>query len=284
MKKVLFTILTFAMVACFSVADAQISTPAASPACKMTQTAGLTDITIEYSRPSVKGREIFGKLVPYGEMWRTGANKNTMITFSKDVKVAGTDVKAGTYALFTIPNKDSDWEVVLYTDTENWGVPEEWDAAKEAVRFKATPESMSSPVESFTIDVNDLTDRSCKIWLIWDKTSVGFDVELGTIEEVDASIKKVFDGPSANDYYQAGRFYLSADLDPNKAYEWLHKSNEMEPKYWKLRHESLALAKLKQYGKAIEVAKESKKLAEEAGNKQYVKYNEENIAKWSGMK
>ena len=280
MKKVSFTILTFALMALFTMAEAQINTPAPSPLCKMTQTAGLTDITIEYSRPSVKGREIFGKLVPYGEMWRTGANKNTMITFSEDVKIGGNEVKKGTYAIFTVPNKDS-WEIVFYTDTENWGVPREWDASKEAARFTAKTSSMANSVETMVIDVNDITNQTCMVWFIWDKTAAGFEIELPTNAQVDADIKRVFDGPSANDYYQAGRYYLDADLDINKAYEWLSKANELEPKFWRLRHESRALAKMGQYKKAIEVAERSKKMAEEAGNKQYVKFNEESIAEWT---
>ena len=280
MKKVSFTILAFALMACFTFIQAQIKTPAASPACKLTQRAGLTDITIEYSRPGVKGREIFGKLVPYGETWRTGANENTTITFSEDVKVGGKDIKKGTYALYTVPNKDS-WEIVLYTDAGNWGLPEVWDASKEAVRFKATPYALPNSVESMVIDVNDITPQSCNIWIIWDKTSVSFKVDLPTNEQVNADIKRIFAGPGANDYYQAGRYYLDAGLDINKAYEWLHKANEMEPKFWRLRHESRALAKMGQYKKAIEVAEHSKKLAEEAGNKSYVKFNNEAIEEWS---
>ena len=280
MKKVSFTILAFALMACFTFTQAQIKTPAASPSCKLTQTAGLTDITIEYSRPGVKGREIFGKLVPYGETWRTGANENTTITFSEDVKVGGKDIKKGTYALYTVPNKDS-WEIVLYTDAGNWGLPQEWDATKEAVRFKATPHALPNSVESMVIDVNDITPQSCNVWIIWDKTSVSFKVDLPTDQQVDADIKRIFAGPSANDYYQAGRYYLDAGLDINKSYEWLHKANEMEPKFWRLRHESRALAKMGQYKKAIEVAERSKKLAEEAGNKSYVKFNNEAIAEWS---
>lgn len=279
MKKVSFTILTIALMACFTLAEAQIKTPAASPSSKLEQTVGLTDITIEYSRPSMKGRDIFGGLVPYGEMWRTGANKNTMITFSKDVKVAGNDVKKGTYSIFSVPGKDS-WEFVLYTDTENWGVPENWDAKNEAARFKATPQTMSEKVETMIIDVNDITPQSCMVWLIWESTSVGFPIELGTNDQVNADIKRLFAGPTANDYYQAGRFYLDSGQDINKAYEWLSKANEMEPKFWRLRHESRALAKMGQYKKAIEVAERSKKMAEEAGNKQYVKFNEEAIAEW----
>jgi hypothetical protein len=279
MKKVALSILTFALVACFTWADAQINTPAPSPLCKMTQTAGLTDITLEYSRPSVKGRQIFGKLVPYGEMWRTGANKNTMITFSQDVMIAGNEVKKGTYAIFTTPNKDS-WEFVFYTDTENWGVPEKWEDDKVAARFKVTPSTLPHSVETMSIDVNDIENESCMVTLKWDKTAAGFKVDLGTNDQVNADIKRVFAGPTANDYYQAGRYYLDAGLDINKAYEWLSKANEMEPKFWRLRHESRALAQMGQYKKAIEVAERSKKMAEEAGNMQYVKFNNESIAEW----
>lgn len=283
MKKVTLTFLAFAMFACFSIVQAQINTPAASPACKIEQTAGLTTITIEYSRPSVKGRTIFGGLEKYGNMWRTGANKNTIITFSAPVTISGKELKAGSYSLFTVL-QPTEWEVIFYTDTENWGTPENYDAAKEAVRFKVPVTKLATPVETFRIDVQNLSNSSCTIDVAWEKSAISIPVGLNTDEVVNASIKQLFDGPTANDYYQAGRYYLDSDGDIIKAFEWLHKSNEMEPKFWRLRHESLALAKMGQYEKAIEVAKQSIAMAEEAGNKQYVTMNNESIAEWSKMK
>lgn len=278
MKKVFFTLLTFAAFG-LTMASAQIKTPAPSPACKLTQTVGLTDITVEYSRPSVKERTIFGGLVPYGEMWRTGANKNTIVTFSNPVKIGGKELKSGSYALFTIPKKDA-WEIIFYTDTENWGVPEKWDETKEAVRFSAKPEESPFVIQSFMIDIGDLENGRCTMGLGWEKTWVSFPIELNTDEVVSKAITRAMNGPSADDYYAAGRYYFESGKDLNQAYEWLHKSNEMDPKFWKLRQEALVQAALGKHADAIKTAERSKALAIEAGNKDYERMNTESITEW----
>lgn len=283
MKNALLTFALLAVVGVFTAATAQIKTPSASPGAKITQTVGLTDITVEYSRPSAKGRTIFGGLVPYGEMWRTGANKNTIFTFSAPVKIGGKDLKAGSYSIFTVPGQ-SEWEVIFYTDTENWGIPEKWDAAKEAVRFKVKPETMPFNIESFMIDLGDLTNDACVVGIGWEKTWISFDVKLNTDEVVSAAIKKTMAGPSNDDFYAAGRYYFEAGKDLNQAYEWIHKSNEADPKFWKLRQESLVLAAMGKYKDAIAVAEKSKKLAVEAGNKDYERMNTESINEWSKKK
>lgn len=279
MKKVLLTLAAVAIVGFFSVATAQIKTPAPSPASKLMQTAGLTEITVEYSRPSVKGRTIFGGLVPYGEMWRTGANKNTIVTFSDKVKIAGKEVKAGSYALFTVPGQN-EWDIIFYTDTENWGTPENYDAAKEAARFKVKSQTLPYTIESFTVGIDDLQNDKCTMGLGWEKTWVSFDIELTTDEAVSKAISKVMSGPDANDYYAAGRYYFEAGKDLKQAYEWLHKSNEMDAKFWKLRQEALVLAAMNKYPEAIAVAERSKAMAIEAKNKDYERMNTESINEW----
>lgn len=273
------TLAAVAIVGFFSVATAQIKTPAPSPASKLMQTAGLTEITVEYSRPSVKGRTIFGGLVPYGEMWRTGANKNTIVTFSDKVKIAGKEVKAGSYALFTVPGQN-EWDIIFYTDTENWGTPENYDAAKEAARFKVKPQTLPYTIESFTVGIDDLQNDKCTMGLGWEKTWVSFDIELTTDEAVSKAISKVMSGPDANDYYAAGRYYFEAGKDLKQAYEWLHKSNEMDAKFWKLRQEALVLAAMNKYPEAIAVAERSKAMAIEAKNKDYERMNTESINEW----
>jgi DUF2911 family protein len=282
MKKVLLTLTALAVLAVFQTATAQIKTPAPSPSCKMTQTAGLTDITVEYSRPGVKGRTIFGGLVPFGETWRTGANRNTVITFSENVKVGGKELKKGAYALYTVPNA-TEWDIIFYTDSNNGGLPSEWDASKEAVRFKAPVQTLTFSVESFVIDVGSLSDNSCAIALIWDKTLVEFEVGLNTDEVVNAAIKKTMAGPGANDYFAAGRYYMDSGKDMKQAHEWLHKANELNPRFWTLRQEALCLAKMDNYPEAIKVAEKSKQMATEAGNKDYERMNTESIAEWKKM-
>ncbi|MCC6723751.1 MAG: DUF2911 domain-containing protein [Saprospiraceae bacterium] len=282
MKKLILTLSAFMVLGLFSVATAQIKTPAASPTAKITQNVGLTDVTVEYSRPSVKGRTIFGGLVPFGEMWRTGANKNTIVTFSAPVKIGGTDLKAGSYSLFTVPGQ-SEWEIIFYTDTENWGVPQTWDATKEAVRFKVKSEAFPMNIESFMIDLGDLTNDGLTFGIGWEKTWVSFPIKLTTDEVVTAAITKTMAGPSGDDFYAAGRYYFEAGKDLKQAYDWIHKSNEMdgkEPKFWKLRQESLVLAALGKYKDAVAVAERSKTLAVEAKNKDYERMNTDSIAEW----
>ncbi len=282
MKKSFLSLITFLAAGLLSMAIAQIKTPAASPTAKITQNVGLTDITVEYSRPSVKGRTIFGGLVPFGEMWRTGANKNTIVTFSAPVKIGGKDLKAGSYSLFTVPGK-TEWDIIFYTDTENWGVPQKWDETKEAVRFKVKSESFPMNIESFMIDLGDLTNDGLVFGIGWEKTWVSFPIKLTTDEVVSASIQKTMAGPSGDDYYNAGRYYFEAGKDLKQAYDWIHKSNEMDgadPKFWKLRQESLVLAAQGKYKDAVAVAEKSKALAITAGNKDYERMNTDSIAEW----
>ena len=152
MKKLLLAIFCLGTI---GVSNAQIETPQPSPAAKVEQKVGLTDVALEYSRPGVKGRTIFGDLVPFGKLWRTGANANTKITFSDDVKIAGNALKAGTYAIYTKPTTAS-WDVYFYTDTNNWGTPEKWDETKVAAKATVKATSLATAIESFTISVDNL--------------------------------------------------------------------------------------------------------------------------------
>lgn len=141
--------------------------PQPSPTGKIEQKVGLTDVTIEYSRPGMKGRSIFGDLVPYGKVWRTGANANTKITFGDDVKIGGKDLKKkGTYAIYTIPNQDS-WEVMFYSKSDNWGVPQEWDDSAVALKAEASVSTLPFDMETFTIMIDDLSNDSGVIEFIW---------------------------------------------------------------------------------------------------------------------
>ena len=143
MKKIIFVLTS--MIASY-VIHAQVKTPAPSPHSVLTQVVGLTDVTVDYSRPSAKGRLIFGDLVPFGKLWRTGANSNTTVSFSEDVVINGTTLKKGKYALYTTPKADM-WEVIFYTANDNWGTPENWDANKVAVLVNADPIALNNAVE-----------------------------------------------------------------------------------------------------------------------------------------
>ncbi len=266
-------------------ANAQIETPAPSPFQKIEQKVGLTDVTLEYSRPSMKGRKIYGGLVPYGKMWRTGANKNTMVTFSDDFTVGGEPLKAGSYAIFTKP-METEWEVYFYSDSENWGTPGEWDKSKVAAMVKVPVFKMDMPVETFTITFDDLKMDSAKLGIIWENVYVGIPFGVDTDSKVTASIENVMNGPSANDYYSAAVYYMEAGKDINKSKMWIDKAIEMrdKPAFWYHRQQSLIYAKAGDKKGAVKAAQTSLKLAQEAGNSDYVALNTKSLKEWGAMK
>jgi len=267
----------------FSV-QAQINTPAPSPAAKIEQKVGLTDVSVTYSRPSMRGRTIFGDLVPYDKLWRTGANGYTLVSFGDDVKIDGQDVKAGTYSVFTIPGKET-WEVFFYTDTQGGGTPAEWDDAKVVAKTTAKVWPIEMPVESFTITMDDLSSNGATLGILWEKVYVGVKFEVPTDASVMSDIDKAMAGPSANDYYAAAVYYSSEGKDISKAKEWMNKAMSMtkEPRYWQLRQQSLIYAKAGDKKGAIATAKKSLEGAKTAGNDDYVKMNTDSLKEWGAM-
>lgn len=265
--------------------EAQVKTPQPSPKSVLTQTVGLTEVTLDYSRPGAKGRVIFGDLVPYGRLWRTGANANSTIAFSDDVVINGTTLKKGKYAVFTTPNNDS-WEVVFYTTTDNWGTPENWDENKVAARVNVTPVALGNTIETFTMGINNITNESATMDISWERTMVSVKFEVPTQKAALASINKVLAGPSAGDYFSAAQYYNQANLDANKALEYVNKAISMvqpgeDVPYWHLRLKSLIQAKLGDKKGAIETAKLSLAGAEKEKNLDYVKMNNDSIKEWS---
>ncbi|NER14039.1 DUF2911 domain-containing protein [Leptobacterium flavescens] len=281
MKKIA---LFFSFVIAALTVNAQVTTPQPSPTAKIEQKVGLTDVSVTYSRPSMKGRTIFGNLVPYGELWRTGANANTVISFSDDVKVGGQELKAGSYAIFTKPSATS-WEVIFYADTNNWGTPGEWDESKVAAKVSANVVKVPFKVESFTIDFNNLGNSGANLEFIWEQAYVAVPFEVPTEKAVLASIERTMSGPSVNDYYSAAVYYLEEGKDLNKAKEWINKaiSNREQPAFWMYRQKSLILAKMGDKKGAIAAAKESLKLAKAAPNADYVKLNEDSLKEWGAF-
>ena len=272
-----------AFLACTSLAlNAQIETPQPSPFQKMEQKVGLTDVSVEYSRPSMRGRTIFGDLVPFNQLWRTGANNNTMVTFSTPVMIGGKELKAGSYAIFTKPGK-TNWEVIFYSDTNNWGTPQKWDDSKVAATVNAEVYELPMDIETFTMSFDDLTNDSAMLGLMWEKAYVAVKIEVPTDKAVTAAITKAMSGPSADDYYAAARYYLEADKDIKQANVWMDKAVEMtkdKPKFWWLRQQSLIKAKAGDKKGAIAAAKASLEGAEKAGNADYVKMNKDSLKEW----
>ena len=259
---------------------AQIKTPQPSPAAKMEQVVGLTDVTIEYARPAMRGRTIFGDLVPYGEVWRTGANANTKITFGDNVTINGQELKKGTYAIFTIPNETS-WDVMFYSDSNNWGTPQKWDESKVAVKTTVEVQEMPMPIESFTITIDDLKTNAAVIGFLWENVYVGVPFEVPTDKITSKSIETVMAGPSGNDYFQAATYYHTEGKDLKQALAWMQKATAGDnPPFWYLRRMSLIQADMGDKAGAIATAKKSLEGAIKAGNKDYEKMNKESIAKW----
>lgn len=267
---------------CSGLAVAQIQTPQPSPSTTLEQVVGLTEVKIEYSRPAMRGRTIMGDLVPYGSLWRTGANKNTTLSFSDPVTVGGQALAAGTYALFTRPGK-SLWEVFFYTETENWGTPQEWQSKSVAAVIEVPTQSLAEPLESFTISINELTNTGANINLSWENTRVTLPLEVPTDEKTMASIKETMKGtPKAGDLYQAAVYYRESGRDLQTAKKWIGKAIEMDPgKYWMFRQQALILADLNEKEEAIKAAQSSLELAEKAGNQDYVRLNTKAIEEWS---
>ncbi|MGV3696208.1 DUF2911 domain-containing protein [Flavobacterium sp.] len=281
MKKIIFVLTS--VIASY-VLNAQVKTPAPSPHCTLTQVVGLTDVTVDYSRPSAKGRPVFGDLVPFGKLWRTGANLNSTVSFSEDVVINGTTLKKGKYAIFTTPKADM-WEVIFYTDTDNWGTPENWDVNKAAVMTNVDPIALNNNVETFTIGINNITNDSATLDISWEKTMVSVKFTVPTNKAAMASIEKTLAGPTAGDYFSAAQYFYNSNGDMAKALEYVNKAialNKQESvPFWHLRQKSLIQAKLGDKAGAIETAKLSLAAAEKAKNADYVKMNTDSIKEWS---
>lgn len=212
----------------------QIRFPAASPHARLVQTVGATEIEIDYSRPGAKGREIFGGLVPYGKVWRTGANASTKISFAQDVRLEGQAVPAGTYALYTIPEAD-EWTVILSTNTELWGAFD-YDEADDVVRVTVTPEELQEPVENFTIGFDELTDGGAVMYLDWVHTRVPVQVKTTDAERIMTALKEdmpAIEEAGAGLLYNAANYYRKNDGDLGQAQEWIDAAAEQQPAaYW----------------------------------------------------
>ena len=265
--------------------NAQVKTPQASTSQTIIQTVGLTNIELSYSRPSMKGRTIFGNLVPYNKLWRTGANANTTISFDENVMIGGKIIKAGTYAIYTKPNMTS-WEIYFYSDASNSGTPKKWDSEKVVASVKANVDPLSFKIETFTLQIDDITNDSANLGMMWENVYVAVPIRFMTDSQVTKNIASVMNGPSSGDYYTSAVYYLNADKDIDKAKMWIDKAIEMRenPAFWYYRQQSLIYAKSGDKKGAIIAAKESLKLAKEAGNNDYVALNTESLSIWEGKK
>jgi len=268
--------------------NAQVQTPAPSPLSTVSQKVGLTDFSITYSRPSMKGRKVFGELVPFDKMWRTGANASTKLKFNKETTIAETKIPAGEYALYAIPAKD-EWTIIIHKNTSYWGTGgENYKEEEDVVRFKVKPVELNDKTETFTIDFENLTRTSADITLRWENTAIRFKAETGVDAEIEAQIEQFDKNPEAsltNSYFLAASYYLEKGKELDKALKWATKATEIRPDaYWMLRTKALIQAKQKDYKGAIATLKKSSEKAKERGNDDYVNMNKKSIAEWIKLK
>ena len=267
------------------IVEAQVKTPQASPESTVEQIVGLTKVEVNYHRPSIKGRVVFGELVPFGKVWRTGANENTIISFSEDVLIDGKTLSKGKYSLYTLPKADN-WEVIFYKTIDNWGTPDTFDEANVALRANVKPMVTDRRLETFTISFGNVDLDSATLELAWEKTYVNLKFEVPTKKAVTANIEKVLAGPTAGDFFSAGQYYFQSNSDLNKSLELVNKGIAMtkpgdDVPFWYLRQKSLIQAKLNDKKGAIDSAKLSLAGATKAKNADYIKMNNDSIAEWS---
>jgi hypothetical protein len=261
----------------YCTAQAQsVKTPPPSPPQFVRQDFGLSNIELSYSRPGVKGRTIFGDLVPYGKVWRTGANQATTLTFGDDVTIGDTKIPAGKYGLLTIPGQD-EWTVIIthQLDVTN---PAAYKQDQDVVRVKATPQTLPFSIETFTILMQDITSSSCDLELCWDKTIVTLpiktDIDTRVMAQIDNAMNK-----DTHPYFTAALYYLDNGKDLNKALEWFDKAIAQDPKaFYAVYQKARCQAKMGRKQDAIVTAKKSIELSKQANNADYVALNEKLIA------
>mgnify|MGYP001235304965 CR=1 FL=1 len=262
------------------VSFSQIQTPQASPSATLTQNVGLVEIKIDYSRPSMRGREIFGGLIPFGEIWRTGANQNSKITFSDDVEIEGSKVSKGTYSIYTKPSIKS-WELILYKKSDNWGLPRNWDENLIVLNIKVESNEIPFLIETFTIAINNLSNNGATLDFYWENTIVSYKLNTLNKEKVISNIKRTLNSnPKSQDYYKAAVFYLEENLDVNLAKKWIDRSFELrkDTPYWMLQKKSLIYLAYGDKDEAIKIANQGLVLAKETKIKDSIKMLSDTLA------
>lgn len=273
MKKVFLTSLA---ALCLFVAEAQLKTPAPSPTQTIKQDFGLGSIELSYSRPAMKGRKIFGDLVPFGNVWRTGANSATLLTFSDEVTIGGKKIAPGKYGLLSIPGKDS-WTLIISKQTDVTS-PAAYKAESDVVRVDVNTMKMTEKMESFTMQFANVKPTSCELHVMWENTAVSLpistDVDTKVMSQIDQLMNK-----DTRPYFNAAMYYMDNGKDLNQALSWFDKAVEQNPTAFWIHHQRAnCLAKLGKKADAKAAAEKSKELAAAAKNDDYVKLNEKLLA------
>lgn len=275
MKKML-CLLTLSAICFLNTRSQQVRTPAPSPPQYVKQDFGLSAIELSYSRPGVKGRNIFGDLVPFGKVWRTGANGATILTFGDDVIVGGTKISAGKYGLLTIPG-EKEWTFIItrQLDVTN---PAAYKQDQDVVRVTTQPESLPFPLETFTILFNNVTNTSCDLELVWDRTAVALPIKTDIDSRIMSQINDAMN-KDGKPYFASAMYYLDNGKDLSKALDWFNKAIELNPDaYFIVYQKARCQAKLGKKQDAIATAQKGIELAKTAKNEDYVALNEKLIA------
>jgi hypothetical protein len=270
------TLVALAIATSMAVSAQSIPFPQPSTTASFSQNFATSKIEVSYSRPSAKGRKVFGDVVPFGKVWRTGANGATTISFGEDVKLNGTEVKAGKYGLLSIPG-ETEWTIIITKDltvTSPGAYKQENDVARIAVK----PTRLANPVETFTIEVSNIKSADADLELKWENTAVVINVSAA----IDAKLSKMIDETMAKDsrpYFQSAAYYLETGKDLNKALEWINKAADAQPNaYWVLHVKAKIQKAMKDYNGAIATSQLSWDKAKVDGNEDYMKNNEKLMA------
>ena len=271
MKKLLFPLIA---ISCFSVVStAQVKMPAPSPTQTVKQEFAIGSIELTYSRPTAKGRKIFGDLVPFNKIWRTGANAATKLVLTEPLEIGGKNVDTGTYVLYTIPGIDS-WDIILNKGLKNWGT-DGYKESEDVVKFRVEPMKMKDKVESFTMQFVDVKPESCELQIMWEKTVVAISIKADFKDKVRAQIEAAMQ-TDKKPYWQAAQFYNEYDKNFPKALENVNKELERNAKaFWIWIYKAKIQKEMGDTAGALESSKKSMELAEEAKNDDYVKINED---------
>ncbi len=280
--KTLRFLFAFLVIFTATMAEAQLTIPPPSPAQKIDQQFATSKIVIDYSRPGVKGRKIFGDLVPFDKVWRTGANSATTIYFGEEVKINNVMVAKGKYGLLTIPGK-KEWTIIISKDTTVTS-PEDYKKENDIVRIAVKPVALSKTAETFTIEVSDVKTNECQVQIKWEKTQVSFNLTADIDKKIMAQIDEAMKGEK-KPYYQSARYYFENDKDLNKALEWAKEAAKANvDAFWITHLQAKIELKLKKYDEAIATATASKEKAQQQTNADYVKLNEKVIAEAEKLK
>ena len=258
--KQLFLSVLFVATSLATYAQSSLKLPALSPTAKISQDFSVSNIEISYSRPSMRGRKIFGDLVPYGKVWRTGANSATKLKIGEDMEINGQKIKAGEYALYTIPDKDS-WRIILNTGVGNWGA-EGYSSENDVAHFTVKPGKLEEDVQTFSINITDITFNTCKIELVWERTKVVLSVVANNGDAVAANIDKAINHPPTIPYFQVANYYYETNQNTDMANSYVNKALEQDPKAYYMWYLKARIEKrLGHNDEAIAAAKKSMELA-----------------------